>query len=64
MLENIFRSLWTIAVGLATRAEELWNWLSKPIHIPIVGDISVLGLLGGGGIIILFTWWILKGVFL
>lgn len=64
MLENIFRTLWTIAVGIATKAEELWAWLSTEINVPLIGDFSVLGLLGGSGIILLFTWWILKGVFL
>lgn len=64
MLENIFRTLWTVAVGLAKQANDLWAWLSTSIYVPLIGNVSVLGLLGGSGVILLFTWWILKGVFL
>lgn len=64
MLENIFRTLWNISVGIATKAEELWAWLSAEVSVPLIGDVSVLGLLSGSGIILLFTWWILRGVFL
>lgn len=57
-MTNIFDVVFQIIDVLGGFAQSLWAFLFYTVSIPFIGDFSVIGLLGGAGLIA----WILYGI--
>lgn len=63
--ENPLYQLFNLVIKLGEFTAELWEWLGKTREIEILGftviEYSVLGVIGGVGLLALITWWIVRG---
>lgn len=71
--DNLFNSIWNMALGLIEVIGVVWNWLISPlsIDIPLLSDIPLIGswfewsldfspleLLGVGILLLLVLWFV------